>query len=801
MTHKCLVRVELRRPILAALSMVTIVWAIAVALVEAPASEPQREDAPERTETASDWLQLAEAPADLVGREMPPGMDGAWCYVPELRGFLLYGGCSPRYTNEGWLFLPETRQWRLLWPDDSLRYDSKAENWQVILPRQITWSADRPGPAKGQGVVYDPVRRLVYFFGGFPGEGREWFGDTKLGTWALDPRSLTFRYVSADGPRGITRGVYDSVAKRIIAVPQRSARKGEPPATWVFDPATEEWEVRKCDPAPRPSPHPAFSFDEQIGESVYFSEYGETWTYSASENRWTNRRPAKSPPPRRHAGMCFAARRGVSILHGGVHHIRDDGTPWSRESYGAFRTTRKNGGVQYNDTWAYDGRKNEWRLLAPDHSPRMTASARACFAYDSTRGACVLYDLAIGFWTYGTPAAYSSNSQTKLRTVVGDEVLARQEALSRRPLALTDQTKTWQAMIRTLTDDSWIDTNLRKPTQGCLNFEYDPANRCLFWTGGCNGALFATYEDYSYTNQAIILDMDVGAWFQRRANHTWGPDAESFTNYRTNNGCGRAFCYDATRKAVWTLGGVTSVGFTGTRGVQTYDIAADRFSLARSGVRGYGANSGLVHHPTLDLLIGAAGQYGDIEATEVFDVRAGKWRRGAPHPPKFSLYSRIIFDSRIGVILITLLPDDWKIGDPAPKKPRGDLRGYTMRTFAYDVKKNVWRDLQPLHARKVAVSDLPGIAYDSRNRAVILIENQVREAGYNAPRRSRAVWILDLESNTWRRGKSTPPMQGINKCSVVYDANHNVVICGEKSEIYLYRYRGGCPSDAFDVAP
>ncbi len=40
-------------------------------------------------------------------------------------------------------------------------------------------------------------------------------------------------------------------------------------------------------------------------------------------------------------------------------------------------------------------------------------------------------------------------------------------------------------------------------------------------------------------------------------------------------------------------------------------------------------------------------------------------------------------------------------------------------------------------------------------------------------------------------------MQGINKCSVVYDANHNVVICGEKNSIYLYRYRGGFPKDAF----
>ena len=37
------------------------------------------------------WTKLADAPRDVAGRECPPGMDGAWCYVPEWKGFLLYG--------------------------------------------------------------------------------------------------------------------------------------------------------------------------------------------------------------------------------------------------------------------------------------------------------------------------------------------------------------------------------------------------------------------------------------------------------------------------------------------------------------------------------------------------------------------------------------------------------------------------------------------------------------------------------------------------------------------------------------
>ena len=48
------------------------------------------------------------------------GTDGAWVYVPEWKGFLLYGGSSPTYSNEGWFFDPDKKEWTLLWPHDAL---------------------------------------------------------------------------------------------------------------------------------------------------------------------------------------------------------------------------------------------------------------------------------------------------------------------------------------------------------------------------------------------------------------------------------------------------------------------------------------------------------------------------------------------------------------------------------------------------------------------------------------------------------------------------------------------------------
>src|SRR5207253_8737545 len=57
------------------------------------------------------WEKLADVPKDVAGRECPPGMDGVWVYVPEWKGFLLYGGISPTYSNEGWFFDPDKREW------------------------------------------------------------------------------------------------------------------------------------------------------------------------------------------------------------------------------------------------------------------------------------------------------------------------------------------------------------------------------------------------------------------------------------------------------------------------------------------------------------------------------------------------------------------------------------------------------------------------------------------------------------------------------------------------------------------
>ena len=727
----------------------------------APAGEP-----------AAVWTKLAGLPTDLAGREMPPGMEGTWCWVPEIKGFLLYGGYSPRFTSEGWLYDPAKNEIRLLWPDDSLRYDDKERKWRVLMPRDIVWSQDRPGPARNRGAVYCPDTKKVYLFGGHPG-GRGWLGGTKLGTWELDPATLRFRRLGGVGPAGQTAGVYDSANRLIVAAP---ARKGEgekaPIVTWVFSPSTGKWEERAAPTGPQPGPNPAFAYDPNTRLCVYFTEYGQTWTYDAAKNEWKEAKSATAPAVRRHAGMCYDPGRKLLVLHGGVHHTTGGGKVWAGWGTAghAFHTKENQ---WFNDTWTYDAARNEWKELPAAGGPPPSASSRLAFAHDPTGGGLVIYDVATGIWALG--GAYPKAAGEKPpAAVVGPEVLAAQKALAEQKPPEDPKVRQWQEKLRGMPDDSWLVPEVRKPGQGCLNFVYNPDARCLMWLGGCGGAAHSAWDDYGYNNQIVVCDFDVGCWFQRRPNHMWGPAKSEYATCRHGNGCGRGSCYDSKRKVVWTLGGVASTHYRGTHGMQTYDVASDRYSPAGPGLEGWGSNCGLVYDPTSDAVVAVSVG----EGTSVYDPASGKWRKGANHPKKRTQYMNVVCDPQLGVILIV----------PA---------GNGAQAHAYDVKADKWRDLSPAGADAVKCGGMPGVAYDSRNRAIIVAEHNYEDQGYGKPPREKRIWALDLAANAWKQGKTSAPVPSMHMGSSAYDENHNVVIFGGRDRLILYRWKGGCPPDAF----
>src|SRR5262249_22689421 len=135
--------------------------------------------------------------------------------------------------------------------------------------------------------------------------------------------------------------------------------------------------------------------------------------YDVAINEWKNVEPAQSPSQRHHAGMCFDEASGLTILHGGVAYPKDV----TKGNAHAFWPDA--GGVAFNDTWAYDGVKNEWRELHPTKAPSKIHSARDMLTYDPDRQMLVLYDVSSGVWAFrsGTsaPAASSKSPSASLQ--------------------------------------------------------------------------------------------------------------------------------------------------------------------------------------------------------------------------------------------------------------------------------------------------------------------------------------------------------------------------------------------------
>lgn len=726
------------------------------------------------TEVRADgvWEKLADPPKDVAGRECSPGMDAAWTYVPQWRGFLLYGGCSPTYSNEGWFFDPDTKAWTLLWAHDTLAFDRARQQWQVLMPRDLVWSLDRPGPARGQAAI--AIGDMVYLFGGHPSpewkiDGRhrrsDFFGATRLGTWLLSPATGKFEHLGDDGPHGMVRAVHDSANNLIVTAP---ALVDKDFVVHVLSPKDNKWEARKVAAGPQPAALPCWAYDARIKKCVYWAVEGKTWSYDAGTNQWQDLEPVQAPPPRHHAGMCFDAASGLTILQGGVAFPKDV----VKQRPHAFWPDA--GGVAIDDTWAYDGVKNEWRELHPATAPLKIHSARDMIAYDSDRQSPVLYDVSTGVWAWRSGAADAKKGPS----IPLPKLTARMPPAAR---VKDPQIDAWQTKITQLGDDAWMEADLLAPTLGCQSLSYDAKNHCIAQFGGCGGALFATKDDNGYHNQVWVLDMDVARYGLRRAHHQWRPHGEGVGDLRVGAGCTRSFCYDPLRQLMW-MQGATNYGWKGGTSIRTYDVATDTFGPggARPDAT-IGQGDQIICDSKHDLIVWADTWHS--HKTFLYEPKTNKWSDGGPCPPVDKIAIGVvcnvarIYDPQLGVIMV--MPSDG-----------------AMKTWVYDISTRKWRDLAPKNSGIVPWCDQPGISYDTRNRTLIFITS-----GHSSPSAAPpgTVRILDLATNTWTEGAPAPIRANLNHGAATYDVNHNLVICkfNGHQRFWFYRCKGGSPVDAF----
>lgn len=209
---------------------------------------------------------------------------------------------------------------------------------------------------------YDEGVGLLVMFGG---HGWAYSGVERNDTWLFDPATSIWRAADpANRPVGAcnTRDlVYD--AARGVSVyyggcmyyhgwqlRAEKIRGGAPP--WVYDAARDTWIAMKPtgDTPPRTA-YTGMAYDSHDQVVVKFGgggcnafDDGKTWIYDGHANTWTRRSPARHPGSGRLPSMTYDEKHRLVLLFGA-------------------------GDGMSNELWAYDIRKDEWRVLEAADPP------------------------------------------------------------------------------------------------------------------------------------------------------------------------------------------------------------------------------------------------------------------------------------------------------------------------------------------------------------------------------------------------------------------------------------------------
>ena len=677
------------------------------------------------------WTQVAELPADPLGRELEPGRGAFLCFDPGSALLLRYGGYTPTECNALWTF------------------DLSARRWDNPLKADYSWPppADRPGAGAWWSLAWDGKRRVIWMCGGSGLVARrrpELVNDI----WRYDPATHTFTAMRAKGFPAFSGGcriVYDAKHDRVIRAP---AYDGEWSAmcnrdrTWVYDPNQNAWEGRDTPGAPKSALAAVWVYDEAAGKAVYLAQgkdhTGETWTYDAAlagSQAWVRVETRERPPARVVAGAAYDPENRQVVICGGVGH------PGSGYGY-LFR----GGGVQLTDTWALNLARGEWTKLnvgAPV-VPALNGQKGARFehfcalAYDAKNKALVLAAPTMGVWVLrrgaGQGAKPAALQLAPLPTAAPVAPVFGQPVFTMAPP---------NPKLVGLASNEWVQLDGGTAIGGGeVPLIYDEATGFCLKYGGCNNGGAGSFAS-GYGNDLSAYDPATERWMALRWVDPCGPP-------RPANGCTRSYAHDPVRKMNWFAGGTAGNGlafslpadFTGVleRATWRYDGMRDRFELtSTSGRTPHGWDRVVCCFDRTNELFVFNGQ--------LFDPKAAAWSDGGPGLPVMYYTYACYVDSLKGMIAIkqeqkgdnewvyktrlySAASREWNDlpggdGLPATKTRRNPMTAYDPgsdtvicvldgKTFAYDVKGGNW------HALAVKTPDVAEqMTYDSRHRVVL----------------------------------------------------------------------------------
>ncbi|MGC4120234.1 MAG: hypothetical protein QM765_37760 [Myxococcales bacterium] len=282
-------------------------------------------------------LDLGDNQLLSLGGGVVPGAEVGWWYDSDAGVLVKYGGCgntsSPYWNHYG---------------NDLVYYDPGVERWFTRRVGDVS-GALRPGNGCTRSVVYDPARKLSWFFGG-----------VGSGPYCQAPQAGpgSFAYgISTDRFELLGDGLPSEMGNpgcNVAFGPE--AGVGIWPddgKTWVFDSASASW-TAKDSPT---SPGKAYTYTRIAwlkSRKVFFALGGTgnggggantTVTYDPATNTWTDLQAQNQPPFRASKyGLVHDSKNDVVLLMGGS-------VSWNAD----WR----------NDLWAYSFATNRWEKLTP----------------------------------------------------------------------------------------------------------------------------------------------------------------------------------------------------------------------------------------------------------------------------------------------------------------------------------------------------------------------------------------------------------------------------------------------------
>lgn len=777
--------------VLLALGMTTLLWA-------------QEKYSPELP--ANTWVRIADCPGDEEGREVPPGRGSTWVYCPPLKGFLRYGGYTPRFSNAIDFFDPATKKWTRLFGED--------ENYP----------SDRPEGVCEAMIAWDEVRKCVWIAGGVNTTNRN-----SRGIWKLDlsnpilnsekqwdAKSLKFEKVGETNKK--CRIAFDKKKGVFVVSPPALSDGSAPGVTQIFHVDSKKWED-KVSKLPMPQEYYGSNYrsvyDEKLEKVVCVgfmniapkgspSSYAVTvWAFDVDSGNWEKQEIENGPAVRSIYALAYDLSVGQIVFYGGS----SDGA--------SFEGTSKAERV-WNDTWYLSIADKKWieiKTPGPEllKSPRggnvfvTELTYRFGLTYDYNRQCMAMMDPDHGVWLF----KYVAGAEPGKECISGGAIPKIGEAAKNPPSPGPKEIrKKFPSELNPnlvgLPDNTLI--KLKGTLIGDeIAWGYDRDAGVFLKYGGCGNNSNPYWNHYG--NDLMIYDPGTETSYWRRVSDVSG-------GTRPGNGCTRVPTYDAKRKVTWFFGGVGSGPYMADASVLPpgffqYNLEKDLFThvpFKNNPDREISQNCFMIWLNDFDCAV-----YPMEKNNVVLDFASSSVlvKPSTDTPGRVSAYERMTYLASKKVVL-RIAPV--ASGKTSPTKPAEALelkdvvgksntywiedkkenvwKEQCLKTYFYDPAANTWTDLK-LNLNPPYRNCKYGLTYDEKNDVAILVGGQI---GWNGPS-CNDIWIFDVKKTEWK--KMEPQYMPNEKEKLVlgeslmadYDSRHQVVILRSNSGFWAYRFK------------